>query len=91
MSTLMVGYDLNKPDKDYKPLIEAIKKLGTSWWHYLDSTWLVVTTKTTATARDELKKHTDGNDELLVMDVTGDGWSTTGFSKEATEWLQKHV
>ena len=41
MATLMVGYDLNTPGKDYEKLIEYMKSFGT-WWHHLDSTWLVV-------------------------------------------------
>ena len=40
MGTLLIGYDLDKPDQDYSDLIAAIKKLG-AWWHHLDSTWLV--------------------------------------------------
>jgi hypothetical protein len=29
MATLMVGYDLNKPDQDYEDLIDYLKSLGT--------------------------------------------------------------
>ena len=42
MATYMIGYDLNRPGQDYPALIDAIKRLGT-WWHHLDSTWIVVT------------------------------------------------
>lgn len=51
MGTLLIGYDLDKPDQDYSDLIAAIKKLG-AWWHHLDSTWLVKSDLTPKEARD---------------------------------------
>lgn len=44
MNTLLVGYDLNRPGQNYTELIEYLKSQVT-WWHHLDSTWLVVTSK----------------------------------------------
>ena len=40
MKSYLIGYDLNKTGQDYKTLIEQIKELG-SWWHHLDSTWII--------------------------------------------------
>jgi hypothetical protein len=51
MSTFMVGYDLNKPSQDYEDLIEAIKRYGT-WWHHLDSTWIIQTDESAKQVRD---------------------------------------
>lgn len=55
MSTYLIGYDLNRPrnDTDYPDLIEAIKAFGT-WWHYLDSTWIVKSDKSAVEIRDAL-------------------------------------
>ena len=90
MATLLVGYDLNKPDQDYKDLIEYLKSLGT-WWHHLDSTWLVVTNLTASEMRDKLKTLVGPSDEVLVMNVTDDDWATYGFEKKANEWLQQNT
>lgn len=86
----MIGYDLNKPGRDYGPLTEAIKNLASNgrWWHHLDSTWIVVTDVSAGTARDSLKKHLDSNDELLIVDVTGRAGSWTGFSDSGSRWLK---
>ncbi|WP_217489778.1 hypothetical protein [Streptomyces malaysiensis] len=87
--SLLIGYDLNRPGQDYGSLHEAIKALG-AWWHNLDSTWIVATSKTTTQVRDELKKHIDTNDELLVVELTGVGaWS--GFPASGSEWLKKNL
>ena len=40
MATMLIGYDLNRPGQNYDDLFDEIKNLGT-WWHCLDSTWLV--------------------------------------------------
>lgn len=89
-NTLMVGYDLNSPGQNYQPLIDAIKAEG-KWWHYLDSNWIVVTTKTAAQLRDSLGSLIDANDELLIIDVTSDSWASKGFPDKANSWLKQNV
>lgn len=88
LSTFIVGYDLNKADADYADLIETIKSLG-PWWHHLDSTWLVKSSLTATAVRDRLKSHIDGNDELLVIDVTGAARAWSGFNDSGSRWLKE--
>ena len=88
MSTLLVAYDLNAPGQDYEKLIDAIKGLG-AWWHHLDSTWLVKTSKTAASVRDLLIRHLDSSDELLVIDVSGDARAWHGFTPAGSKWLKE--
>lgn len=89
MTKLLISYDLNSPGRNYEPLWEAIKALG-AWWHYLDSTWIVITNQSATTARDALKPLTDANDELLVVDITGSATAWKGFSDHASTWLTEH-
>jgi hypothetical protein len=88
MRTLLIGYDLKSPGKDYAPLHEAIKAQGSAWWHHLDSTWLVKTTRTSAEVRTSLREHLDRNDELLVIDVTGRSRAWHGFNERGAKWLR---
>jgi hypothetical protein len=90
MNTLLVGYDLNRPAQNYVGLIDALKAHDT-WWHHLDSTWLVRTQKTASQLRDELIQLIDANDELLVANVSGDMWASAGFEQRANEWLRENV
>jgi hypothetical protein len=90
MTTYMIGYDLNKSGKDYKDLIAAIKDLSGSWWHHLDSTWIIVHNGTAVQIRDALKKHIDDNDELLVIKLaTESAW--TGFDANGSKWLKDNL
>ena len=84
----MISYDLNKPGQDYAGLYKAIKQFN--WCHPVESTWLIVTTKTCVEIRDLLKPHLDANDELLVTKLEGD-WASYGLSPTVTEWLNKNV
>ncbi|WP_278265263.1 hypothetical protein [Nocardia sp. AG03] len=90
MNVLMIGYDLNRPGQKYEELIEYLKSQGT-WWHQLDSTWLVKTPLTAVEMRNAVKARVDANDEVLVVNVTGDMWATFGMSDKGNAWLQKHM
>jgi hypothetical protein len=89
VGALLITYDLDKPGQKYTGLHEAIKSLGT-WWHYLESTWIVVSSQTPGQASDTLTTHIDANDNVLVIDVTNDryaGW----LSQDAWDWLKRHI
>lgn len=89
MKTYLVSYDLNKPGKNYDKLIEAIKGYGT-WWHHLDSTWIIKTNNTAVEIRDYLWKHMDSSDELLVVRLSGEGaWQ--GFNDAGSKWLKTNL
>ncbi|MGW4370096.1 hypothetical protein ACWEKT_31065 [Nocardia takedensis] len=90
MSVLMIGYDLNRPGQKYDELIEFLKSQGT-WWHALDSTWLVKTSLSASQMRDSVKAYVDANDQVLVVNVTGDAWASFGLSDKENKWLQDNM
>ena len=90
MSTILIGYDLNKTGQDYNDLIEKIKSLG-AWWHHLDSTWIVKTNQSAVAVRDMLGPLIDSNDELLVIDITGDAAAWKGFNERGSKWLKDNL
>lgn len=90
MATYLIGYDLNRPGQNYPELIEAIKNIGTNWWHCLDSTWIVKHPGSAETIRDALKPHIDSNDELLVVLLSGEGaWA--GFDEQCSLWIKNNL
>lgn len=88
MSVYCVSYDLNKTGQNYTALYDELKKIG-SWWHYLDSTWLIDTAESATSLSDRLLKHLDKNDYLLVIKVTSNsaGW----LPQKAWDWINQHV
>ncbi len=83
---LLISYDLSDPGQDYSGLYEEIKKAGT-WWHHLDSTWVISTKASPDEWQERLRRHIDENDSLLVIEVTNNyqGW----LPERAWEWLNK--
>lgn len=90
--TFLIAYDLNKGEtsSEYQRLIREIKALG-SWAKPLESTWFVACDSTTSGVRDHLKKFIDSNDELMVLDVTDDNWSSYKLSKDVTDWMHSNL
>ena len=41
--------------------------------------------------RDVLKSYLDKNDELLVVNITGDPAAWTGFSDQGSKWLEENL
>lgn len=88
MAIYMIGYDLHPATgEDYDELFAALEAMGTGYWDCLDSTWLVMTEKTPAEIRDELKPHLKDDDRLLIMRYgTGAAW--LGFKNDCRTWLE---
>ncbi len=80
-----INYDLKRPGQNYEALYEAIKNCGSSWWHFLGSTWLVDTSLDAKGVWDRIAPHVDNNDFFLVIGVTRDyqGW----LPQEAWDWI----
>lgn len=90
MATMLVAYDLSKPEQEYAKLFETLKSQGT-WWHGLDSTWLVKTDLSTVELRDALRPFLDANDALLVLDVTNGAAAWAGFPEPVGDWLRANI
>lgn len=88
MSVYAISYDLNTPGQQYSDLHDAIKSLGT-WWHFLDSTWLLSTSLRAEGVANRLRQVIDQNDHLLVIKVTAEsaGW----LPQKAWDWISQHV
>ncbi|KAF5079220.1 CRISPR-associated endonuclease Cas2 [Desulfovibrio desulfuricans] len=86
---LLISYDLSKPGRDYSTLHQAIQRVGT-WWHCLESVWIVETNRQAIDVRDEIKKYIDANDKLVVLRVGG-GWGTYNLDNDCNRWLETRM
>jgi len=88
MKILLVSYDLNKQGKDYEGLYKVLKSAN-SWWHYLDSCWLLKTNLSADQWFHKLKPHIDDDDSLIITEVGKDrqGW----LPQKAWDWISKNI
>ena len=72
MACYMVACELNRPGDDYIDLVEAIERTGSRWRQCLSAVWLVVTDKSAAELRAELKPYLGRSDRLLVAQLSAE-------------------
>ena len=82
MAIYVIAYNLHRsPGEDYDQLFAALETMGSGYWDCLNSTWLVITEKTSTEIRDGLKQYLKDDDRLLVMRY-GEGAAWFGFKDE---------
>jgi hypothetical protein len=74
----------------YDDLTKKIQSLGT-WWHHLESTWIVKCVHAPGEIRDQLKSHMGGDDQLLVIDISGDTAEWVGVNDAGSRWLKDTI
>jgi hypothetical protein len=87
LNTLLIGYDLNRPEQNYATLIDRLNAYPTHW-HCLDSTWIVKSNESALEAATALGKLIDANDEILVVNISGDSAAWNGFNQKCSDWLK---
>jgi hypothetical protein len=84
----LISYDLRKPGRDYTSLHNAIKSAPT-WWHYIESTWIIKTEKSIEDWYNKIRATTDSNDSFIIVDITKQnrqGW----LPQKAWEWIREN-
>ena len=91
MATVLIAYDIHPQEGEaYDDLTKAIQSLG-AWWHHLETTWIVKCARTPDQIRDQLKSHIGCEDQLLVIEISGDvaGWA--GINDIGSKWLKDNI
>lgn len=86
--TYLISYDLQK-NADYTKLYEAIKTAD-GWWHYLESFWIISSSKTLDYWRDFLRNEINSGDRFIVIEISEgktDGW----LPQDAWDWIKKNT
>ncbi len=91
MATILIAFDIHPPNGEvYDGLIGAIQSLGT-WWHHLETIWIVQCADKPGEIRDRLKSHLGIEDQLLVIDISGDTAGWAGVNDAGSKWLADNI
>ena len=85
MALYAIGYELENSGNTYATLIEEIETYET-WWHCLESTWIIGSPKTADQVKNHLQQYIGLNDKLVVLEIAGNA-AWVGFDKECSDWL----
>jgi hypothetical protein len=87
MSLFLVAYELAGAADQYSAL-RARLTAATTWFHHLDSLWLIDDPHATDELAAELTACINEGDKLIVIDVTGRATHWRGIDGEASDWLR---
>jgi hypothetical protein len=91
MGTILIAYDIHPTRGElYDNLIEKIQSLG-DWWHHLESTWIVRCAHSPREVRDQLKSYIGIDDQLLVIEISGDAAEWAGVNDAGNQWLKDNI
>jgi hypothetical protein len=91
MATILIAYDIHPTKGEvFDNLIERIQSLG-DWWHHLESTWIVRCAHSPREIRDQLKSYIGTDDQLLVLEISGDTAEWTGVNDTGSQWLKDNI
>jgi len=88
MSVYQINYDLRKK-RDYQPLYDKLESYN-GWCRPLESCYLICSNDPISQILNNLTQVIDKDDGIFVTQLTGlAGWE--GLSKQAGEWIKKHL
>lgn len=91
MATILIACDIHPPRGEaYDGLVTMIQTLG-DWWHHLETIWIVQCNHTPAQIREQLRSHMGDEDQLLVIDISGDSAGWVGINATGSKWLDKNI
>ena len=91
MASILIAYDIHPAEGPaHDDIAHAIRSLG-AWWHHLETVWIVRSEKTPEEIRDTLKQYIGADDQLLVINVSGDKAAWTGVSDAGSKWLRQNI
>jgi hypothetical protein len=86
MAVFLVSFDLRKPERDYGPFFERLRRFTHA--QLLESAWFVESAWNAARIRDELFEQMDPDDGLMVALMEGEaGWNR--LKDDSDLWLLK--
>lgn len=68
---------------------ELLKAPTRSWWHFMNATWIIVTSESLDQLTGRLNPHLHPKDLMLVVPLQMEyrGW----LPREAWEWINQHI
>jgi hypothetical protein len=85
VNLLLITFALRNKLRDYDSFFVAIRGNALQWWHYIETSYVVVTTYGPTEMANRLALHIEPTDSILVIPVTApmNGW----LPPEAWTWL----
>lgn len=61
------------------------------WARIREDLWMVATDLKTSVLRDAISAATTKNCDILVINISNDGWATLNIDRRLTDWMTEYV
>ena len=61
------------------------------WARMNPTLWMITFPGTSVQVRDLISQATNKTCEIMVVNISGDGWATLNISREITDWMTENV
>jgi hypothetical protein len=91
LATILIACDIHSSKGEvYEKLVQTIRSLG-SWWHHLETIWIVRSIQTPGEIRDKMQSHIGTDDQLLIIDISNDTAGWVGINDVGSKWLHENI
>lgn len=91
MNTYWVNYDLNQSGQHYSELIEFLEAEDHGWAKPLKSSYFIESSMTASELLDAVMRRVDSNDQVVVVEVSGQSWAGYGMPSDVGAWMERNI
>ena len=90
MRAFLIALNLTGSPEEYERLTELLIEFGT-WWHHIDNVFIIRTDLAALHIADRLRGVLRDEDQVLVVDISGQSWAASGFPDDGSAWLRENL
>lgn len=90
MNTHFVTYSLDNPSESYDIISSHLKQFH-NWAKLFSRAWIIKTTRSSRSVRDELVDVINNKGKVVVINITDSAWATYGINPDLVEWMKDNI
>lgn len=90
MNTLFITYKLEDNANDYPQLSVRLKNFP-DWVKLFNRAWIIKTSKSTKSVRDELDDIIGSRGKIVVINITDSPWATAQIDEDVLLWMKRNI
>lgn len=74
-----------------KDLFEEHMRTYSNWARLSERLWMVTYLGNASQLRDAISHSSDSTCNILVINITNDGWASVNIDRRLTDWMQENI
>ena len=90
MNTLLVTYALDNSTETYPKISHRLKRYP-DWAKLFNRAWIIKTSKSSRTVRDELTETIEDKGKIVVINITDSAWAVSKMDSNILDWMKENI